>query len=132
MDFLECKFITFIVEMCDTSQLNFKFDWPVIFLNCWSIFFLQQLGNQIDGQCTSCTVGKIIWRYDYWNCVTLSDQLSCLCITLSAINIWDSWPYRIGFFFFFSPFCWQHVKVEQWRRSNCGGERERDVKSFCV
>ena len=36
---------------------------------------------------------------------------------------------RLGFFFFFFFYssCWQPVKVEQWWRSNGGGDREREM-----
>ena len=32
----------------------------------------------------------------------------------------------LGFIFFF--FCWQPVEVEQWWRSNGGGDREREKR----
>ena len=35
--------------------------------------------------------------------------------------------YFILFYFYF-PFCWQPVEVEQWWKSNDGGDRERETE----
>ena len=44
-------------------------------------------------------------------------------------NVVSAWLVFGLFFFFFPSFCWQPVEVEQWWRSNGGGERERERES---
>ena len=40
----------------------------------------------------------------------------------------SAWLFYFILFYFYFPFCWQPVEVEQWWKSNDGGDRERETK----